>query len=136
MERDSVCAYVLGVIPLSPSMHLYTFGWPPLHSPIYVHTYWMAYFSTKKQIRTFENRIHSNINIQKKKILYKKIIHSVRWNKHSREQHNVSYLCEEATFLKKNSCLVARIVSFDTVKSWNSIFWNSEFFLLTRMFTI
>ena len=45
-------------------------------------------------------------------------------------------LCTGATFVKKNSFLVARIVSFDTVKSWNSIFLNSEFFLLTRMFTI
>ena len=26
-------------------------------------------------------------------------------------------LCTGATFVKKNSCLVARIVSFDTVKS-------------------
>ena len=26
-------------------------------------------------------------------------------------------LCTGATFLKRNSCLVARIVSFDTVKS-------------------
>ena len=26
-------------------------------------------------------------------------------------------LCTGATFLRKNSCLVARIVSFDTVKS-------------------
>ena len=41
-----------------------------------------------------------------------------------------------ATFVKKNSCLVARIVSFDTVKPWNSIFFSSEFFLSTRMFTI
>ena len=43
-------------------------------------------------------------------------------------------LCTGATFVKKNSCLVARIVSFDTVKSWNSIFLNLVFFLLTRMF--
>ena len=45
-------------------------------------------------------------------------------------------LCKEATFVKKNFCLVARIVSFDTAKSGNSMFLNSEFFLLTRMFTI
>ena len=45
-------------------------------------------------------------------------------------------LCTGATFIKKNSCLVARIVSFDTVKSWNLIFLTTEFFLLTRMFTI
>ena len=37
-------------------------------------------------------------------------------------------LCSGATFVKKNSCLVARIVSFDTVKSRNSIFLNWEFF--------
>ena len=35
-----------------------------------------------------------------------------------------------APFVKKNSYLVARIVSFDSVKSWNSIFLNSEFFNL------
>ena len=45
-------------------------------------------------------------------------------------------LCKEATFVKKNFCLVARIVSSDTAKSGNSMFLNSEFFLLTRMFTI
>ena len=33
-----------------------------------------------------------------------------------------------ATFVKKNSCLVARIVSFDIVKSRNSIFLNFVFF--------
>ena len=39
-------------------------------------------------------------------------------------------------FVKKNFCLVARIVSFsfDTVNS--SIFLNSEIFILTHMFTI
>ena len=37
-------------------------------------------------------------------------------------------LCTGATFVKKNSCLVAKIVSFDTVKSSNLIFLNSEFF--------
>ena len=70
------------------------------------------------------------------------------WNKHSEinipgssinEKPNSTMsvmLCTGATFVKKNSCLVARIVSFDTVKSWNSIFLNSEFFLLTRMLTI
>ena len=31
---------------------------PPPHSLSYVHTQWMAYFSTKRQIRTFEYRIH------------------------------------------------------------------------------
>ena len=28
----------------------------------------MAYFSTKKQIRTFEYRVHRNINIRKKSL--------------------------------------------------------------------
>ena len=46
----------------------------------------MAYFSTKKQIRTFEYRTHWNINIQKKN-LYEKINGVVGWNKHSGEQH-------------------------------------------------
>ena len=69
-----------------------------------------------------------------KKIIYGKINDSVAWNKHSWEQYYWKLLCKGATFVKKNSCLVARIVSFDTVKSWNSIFLNSEFFLLTRGF--
>ena len=37
-------------------------------------------------------------------------------------------LCTGAAFVKKNSCLVARIVSFDTVKSQNSIFLKFQFF--------
>ena len=44
----------------------------------------MAYFLTKRQIRTFEYPIHWNINI--KKIIYKKINGSVGWNKHSKKQ--------------------------------------------------
>ena len=44
-------------------------------------------------------------------------------------------LCKPAT-VKKISCLVAGIVSFNTVESWNTKFLNSEFFLLTLMFTI
>ena len=64
----------------------------------------MAYFSTKKQIRTFEYRTHWNINIQKKN-LYEKINGVVV---------NVSYPCTGTTFVK-NSCLVFRIVLFDTV---------------------
>ena len=49
--------------------------------------------------------------------------------------------CTGATFVKKNSCLVARIVSFDTVKWCNSIFlkldsfsFNSYVYYLTRRF--
>ena len=45
-------------------------------------------------------------------------------------------LCTPATFVKKISCLVAGIVSFNTVESWNTKFLNSECFLLTLMFTI
>ena len=44
-------------------------------------------------------------------------------------------LCKPAT-VKKISGLVAGIVSFNTVESWNTKFLNSEFFLLTLMFTI
>ena len=40
-------------------------------------------------------------------------------------------LCTGPTFVKKNFCLVAKIVSFDTVKLSNLIFLNSELFLLT-----
>ena len=52
-------------------------------------------------------------------------------------------LCTGATFVKKDSCLVTRIVSFDNLKSWNSIFLNSEIFsfnsyvyYLTRAFSL
>ena len=46
-----------------------------------------ASFSTRKYIKTFEYRIHWNINIRKNKFLYEKINGSVGWNKHSGEQH-------------------------------------------------
>ena len=36
-----------------------------------------------------------------------------------------------ATFVKKNSCLVARIVLFDALKLWNSISFNSYVYYLT-----
>ena len=36
--------------------------------------------------------------------------------------------CTGATFVIKNSCLVPRIASFDTVKWWNSIFLKLDFF--------
>ena len=48
----------------------------------------MAYFSIKRQIRTFEHRIHWNINIRKK-FPYEKINDSVVWNKHYGD-HNVT----------------------------------------------
>ena len=81
----------------------------------------MVPFSTKKHIKTLKHRIHWNINIIKSKLLYEKINGSVRWNKHSGEQNNwksnntmSNILCTGATFVKKNSCLVVRIVWFDT----------------------
>ena len=79
----------------------------------------MVYFSTKKQIRTFEYHIHWNINIRKKNSL---INGSVGWNKHSGSSINqrpnsiMSVMpCTGAAVVKKNSYLAARIVSSDTV---------------------
>ena len=46
------------------------------------------------------------------------------------------YFVLGVTFANKNFCLVARIVSFDIVKSSNSIFLNPPFFLFTCMDTI
>ena len=73
----------------------------------------------------------------------KKINDSVVWNKHSGSSINEKpysamsvMLCTRDTFVKKNSFLVARIVLFDTVKSWNSIFLNLDVFISTLMFTI
>ena len=72
----------------------------------------MACFLTKRQIKTFEYRIHWNINVRKK-ILYEKINDSLGWNKHSgstNQKPNSTVpvmLCTVATFVKKNSCLVA-----------------------------
>ena len=67
MKRDSVSAYVHmrcdTPFPLYAAVHILD---DPLHSPSYVHTLWMAYFSTKKQIKTSEYCIHRNINIRKK----------------------------------------------------------------------
>ena len=60
----------------------------------------MAYFSTKKQITTFEYRIHLNINIRVK--------NSLRQNK-IKKPMSVT-LCTGANSAKKNSCLVARTV--------------------------
>ena len=60
----------------------------------------------------------------KKKIIYKKINNSVVRNKHSGSSINGKpnstmsvMFCTGANFVKKNSCLVAGIVSFDTIKS-------------------
>ena len=45
----------------------------------------MAPFSTKKYIKTFEYRIHWNINFRRNKIPYEKINSGVGWNKYARE---------------------------------------------------
>ena len=95
--------YTWGVIPLSPCMHLYTFWMTPLHSFSCTCTKWMAYFSTKKQITTFEYCIHWNINIRKKNIFFTK------QNQKTNSAMSIM-LCTGANFAKKNSCLVARIV--------------------------
>ena len=55
-------AHILNEPPLAP---------PPPHSSSCVRAQWMAYFSTKKQIKTFDYRIHYNINIRKKNSLRK-----------------------------------------------------------------
>ena len=75
-----------------------------------VRTQLMAAFWTKYDIKIFEYRIHWNINIRKNKFLYAKI------NGVNQKYNNTMpvMLCTGATFEKKNSCLVARIVSFDT----------------------
>ena len=62
MKRDSVSAYVHircdTPLPLYVPVHILNQARPRPHSPSRVRTLWMVYFSTKKQIRTFEYRIH------------------------------------------------------------------------------
>ena len=59
MKKDSVKAYVHmkrdTPLRLYASVNILD---DPLHSPSYAHTEWMAYFSTKGQIRIFDYRIH------------------------------------------------------------------------------
>ena len=58
---------------------------------------------------------------EKKKILYEKINGTVEWNKGAVFTKNpitqiISVMfCMGATFVNKNSCLIARIVPFDTI---------------------
>ena len=52
-----------------------------------LRTYLIAPISTEKHIKTFEYRIHWNINIRKNKFLYEKIKGSVARNKHSGKQY-------------------------------------------------
>ena len=83
------------------------FGWPP--SVAYVLNWWPL--SEPKTYKTFEYRIHWYINVRKNKFLSKKINSSI--NEKNNDTLSVM-LCTGVTFVKKNSCLVARIVSFDT----------------------
>ena len=78
----------------------------------------MAYFLTKNQ--EYSNIVFTETNIFKK--IHEKINGSAGWNKNSGSTINQNpsstmsvMLCTGATFVKKNFCLVARIVSFDTV---------------------
>ena len=90
----------------------------PLYAPVHIleHSIPLVTYrlnewpisSTKKQIRTFEYCIHWNINIQKKKF-FKHCGSSI--NQKTNGAISVM-LCMGVTFVKKNPCLVARIVSF------------------------
>ena len=83
------------------------------------------------------------MNIWKNKFIYEKINVSVeRENSINQKSNNTTslMLCTGATFVNENSCLLARIVSFDTAGLHVLIFHNlepySEFFLLTHLSTI
>ena len=83
------------------------FGWPPT-------ILWVAHIlngwhisQPKKQITTFECRIHWNINIRKENIFFTK--------KNQKTNSTISVmLCMGANFANKISCLVARIVPYYT----------------------
>ena len=86
LKRDSVSAYVhmMRNTPLYAAVRILD------ESPIphQLRTYLIdSPFLNQKHIKTFEYRIHWNINIRKNKFLYEKINGSVGWNKHSGEQH-------------------------------------------------
>ena len=57
--------------PVRTCKHL---GWPPRPFPQLRMYLMMAYFSTKKQITTFQYRLHWNINIRKKNISLRAIL--------------------------------------------------------------
>ena len=140
-----MCTYTWSVIHLSHCICICKhFGWPP-SIPLVTYIMDGGLFLNQKT-RTFEYCIHQNINIWKKKILHKKInivdsryeINILGSSINVKPNSKMSViLCKAALlyFVKKNY-LVARIVSFNTVKSWSSIFLNSEFCILTQMFTI
>ena len=88
----------------------------------------MAPFSTKKYIKSSEYRVHWNISIPINKFLYKKIsvVNEANIEESSINQKSSSLilvmLCTGTTFVKKNSCLVARIVLFDAAGLYLLIF--------------
>ena len=109
MKRDNINAYV-HIRRDNPSSYtqLYAFWMTPLQLRTYLID---GPFLNQKHIKTFEYRIHWNINVRKNKFLSKKVNSSI--NKKNNNTMSVM-LCTGVTFVKKNSCLVARIVSFDT----------------------
>ena len=92
---------------LPPVRSCTRFGWPP--SLQQLCTYLINDpFLNQKTYKDCEYRIHWNINIRKNQFLCKKINDSVGWNKHS------AFVKKRKTFEKKNSYILARIVSVDT----------------------
>ena len=86
---------------------------PPPYAPTYLIN--GSFFDQK----TLEYHINWNINIRKDRFLYEKInFNEIKIQKSSINQKGNNkmsvMLCTGVTFAKKVSCLVARIVSFDT----------------------
>ena len=88
MKMNSVSAYVhMACDNPSPYTQLYVFWMTSPPFPHQLRTYLTdGPFPNQKHIKTFEYRIHWNINIRKNKFLYEKINISVRWNQHLGEQ--------------------------------------------------
>ena len=78
-----------GVIPLSPVRTYTHFGWASFIPAIAFEYLMDGRPLNQKKIRTFEYRVHWNINIQKKekKNPYKNENGSVGWSKNSGEQY-------------------------------------------------
>ena len=68
-------------------------------------------FFNKKHIKTLKFRIHWNTDIRKNKFLYENINGSV--GKNNIQECRINQKTREL-LLSKNSCLIARIVLFDT----------------------
>ena len=66
----------------APAQSCPHFGWPS-HLPLVVSCVrWCPLSQPKNHIKTFEYRIHWNINIRKNKLLSEKRNGIVGWNKH------------------------------------------------------